>query len=118
MKDRPAPDRSRRMSLMSDYGCEFPVWTKYGRDNEANLALSVSLAQDLRVWQDVFEHGFDSERGWTTADGEERYARAAPGLRDRLISEVGSNYDVVLDAWPVKDLRLREWLATQGQWIG
>jgi hypothetical protein len=101
----------RRVKLMSDYSAGWPLWSA----DEGLLApdafsLSASLAADLRAWQDLFEDEFHWDRGWRTLEAEARYARTGPDLLHRLRRELGPAVLVTLDAWPVTDPELVDWL--------
>lgn len=98
------------VKLMSDYGCEWPLWPLSPRlDASADgLGLTPELTTKLLELQELFEHRFHYERGWRDAADEARYAREAVDCWYRLKRELdGRGIDVVADLWPVRDPELR-----------
>jgi hypothetical protein len=90
---------------MSDYSAGWPLWSEAGELLAVDdPPLSDELAADLRAWQNLFETEFHWDSGWRTAEAEERYAREAVALLDRLCRELGGDVQVELDTWPVNNV--------------
>lgn len=94
---------------MTEYGADWPLWSD-GMTTPEEPGPSPVLVAGLHDWQDLFDREFHWDTGWRTGDAQDRYARAAADLLHRLTHEVAPDVDVVLDAWPVIDPTLKEWL--------
>jgi hypothetical protein len=87
---------------MSDYSCGYPLWTAEGAVTPDELGLSHELAEALLEWQDLFDGHFHYERLWDGPAHAGRYAERAEPLACRLRHELGDNWVVVVDLWPVR----------------
>jgi hypothetical protein len=90
-----------RVKLMSDYTLHDPLWDDEGVTDAAALRLSPALESDIRAWQEHFETHFAPEVGWDSERSSRWYEERSHSLRDRLQRELGDNFAVTLDLWPV-----------------
>lgn len=93
---------------MSEYGADFPLWDM-GREPDKEYLLMVGglditpeLTADLLSWNGLFEEHFHHADGWRNDEARDAYASAGPRLQARLQAELGRDYDVSLDLWPVR----------------
>lgn len=73
------------LSVLGDYD--------FGRSDGL---LSHELAQDLRVWNSSYFRSF-GEDGWRSEDARRAITSEAAVLRERVQTELGSEFNVVLD---------------------
>ncbi|MBI4941665.1 MAG: hypothetical protein HY830_13040 [Actinobacteria bacterium] len=71
--------------LMSDYGCDVPLWGATPED----LGLSDALVEELRDWRRFFEERCHWEDGWRGAGDAEHYASEGRRLRRWVQAEAG-----------------------------
>lgn len=94
--------RSRRpiLRLMPDYGAEWPLWTVDGMVDPKTLGLSEELADDLRVWQELFDANFDPERGWVSVHARQCFRALGRRIYSRLVLETGNAFKIDKRNWP------------------
>ena len=101
----------RRLTLSSDYGAEWPLWSdRDGMVDPTAHGVPADLCADLRAWQGLFDADFDPDSGWRSGSVEQQYARTAIDLLRRLQSQLGADVAVSLDMWPLSDASLIRWV--------
>jgi hypothetical protein len=95
----------RRFRVMSDWGCESPVWTLVEDGHWAvvdadTLPIPSHLRGSLLAWQRHFEDHFRMDGGWDRPSNADWYRKTGNELADRLRRAIPDAH-VELDIWPV-----------------
>jgi len=97
----------RSVTLRSDYRCGWPLWLEGGGvvgdwfADEGDL--SPQLRRDLVAVQEFFDERFHWDGGWRDPGDDARYADRMVDALLRLGRELGDEWVVTLDLWPVTD---------------
>ena len=94
------------MRLMSDYLCGWPLWLDDGGVGEEfaeDVGLTTELRRDLVAVQSFFDERFHWDTGWRGHGDDRRYADQMVDALFRLRRELGGEWRVDLDLWPVAD---------------
>jgi hypothetical protein len=96
-------DARRRITLMPDYGVDWPIWGHRGPLREEELTVSDALKYRIKAWFNAWE--VDAARGdwptWTPPDGvsddgaEEAWTAEGAEIARLLAIEMGDEYTVV-----------------------
>lgn len=70
--------------------------------------ISAELWDDLFVWDDLFQDRFLEDDDWKASFEGRLYARMAPRLMRRVSAELGPEFCMIVDLWPVLGYRCEE----------
>jgi hypothetical protein len=90
----------RTIKLMPEYSVEIPLWGPW-----QELDLSATLLSRLRRWQEFFDESFRWDSGWASSTARDRWASEAEAVEEELRREVGDRADVVVNLWPIQEVR-------------
>lgn len=95
---------SRRLKLMTDYGC-FPLWATFQEDGSGgnldpnDLPLSDELKSALHAWASSFDrilnHDYPPDSAFASPEEEDAFEAEGLRLWRELRTQLGGDYEVV-----------------------
>ncbi|WP_258725136.1 hypothetical protein [Cellulomonas sp. NS3] len=92
-----------RVRLMNEYTIEWPLWLPGGPAEEGALPVTGHLAGELKAWARAFNEHYDYQHGWDDPQRADAHAQEAVRLQRALQTDLGDDYEVVLELWEVSD---------------
>jgi hypothetical protein len=90
--------------LGPDYAADLPLWGQ----SCGNLAWQCTrfrpeLLDRLAAWQEEFDDNFHYDKGWRSPAVRDRWKQEAEVLAADVRATLGSQAELVVDLWPLKD---------------